>query len=113
MVSLQASKSHSSKAPKSEFFPLATPSSHGSATHTTPVHTETASPHTPELQTTSTPPTPLSSQVDRMNTLLEGLYKRIFGFKRVLYSTNNQVQMRFIAIETQLDPIQQKLEDSL
>ena len=49
MVSLQASKSHSSKAPKSESFPHATSSGHGSATHTTPVHTETASPHTPKL----------------------------------------------------------------
>ena len=49
MISLQASKSHSSKAPKSESFLLATSSGHGSATHTIPVHTETASPHTPEL----------------------------------------------------------------
>ena len=49
MVSLQMSKSHSSKVPKSESFPHATPSCHGSATHTTPGHTETASPHTPEL----------------------------------------------------------------
>lgn len=61
MISLQASKSHSSKAPKSESFLLATSSGHGSATHTIPVHTETASPHTPELQTTSTPPAPPSS----------------------------------------------------
>ena len=51
MISLQASKSHTSKPPKSESFPHATPSSHGSAT---PVHTETASPITLELQTTST-----------------------------------------------------------
>ena len=58
MVSLQMSKSHSSaerekqnpsETPKSESFPHATPSCHGSATHTTPRHTETASPHTPEL----------------------------------------------------------------
>ena len=51
MTSLQASKSHSYKAPKSEFFPHATPSGHDLAT---PVHTETASPITPELQTTRT-----------------------------------------------------------
>ena len=51
MISLQASKCHSSKAPKSEFFPHATSSSHGSAT---PMHTETASPIPPELQMTST-----------------------------------------------------------
>ena len=54
MVSLQASKSHSSKAPKSESFPHATSSDHGSATHTMPVHTKTASPHILELQTTGT-----------------------------------------------------------
>ena len=51
MISLQASKCHSSKAPKSEFFPYATSSSHGSAT---PMHTESASPIPPELQMTST-----------------------------------------------------------
>ena len=38
---------------------------------------------------------------------------RIAGFEKVLYSTNNQVQMHLIAIETQLDAIQQKLEESL
>ena len=46
MISLQASKSHSSKEPKSESSPHATSSGYGSAT---PVHTETASPITPEL----------------------------------------------------------------
>ena len=51
MISLQVSKSHSSRAPKSESFPHATPSGHGSATT---VDTETASPITPELQMTST-----------------------------------------------------------
>ena len=100
MISLQASKSHSSKAPKSESFPLATSSGHGSATYTTPVHTETASPHTPELQTTSTLPAPPSSQADRMSTLLEGLYQCISKFERVLYSTNNQVKMHLTAIDT-------------
>ena len=54
MVSLRASKSHSSKVPKSESFPHANPSDHGSATHTSLGHTETSSPHTPKLQTTST-----------------------------------------------------------
>ena len=100
MVSLQASKSHSSKAPKSESFPHATSSGHNSATHTTPVHTETTSPHTPELQTTSTQPVHPSSQPDRLSTLTEGLYQRIFEFERVLYSTNKQVQMRLTTIET-------------
>ena len=77
------------------------------------MHTETTSPHTPELQTTSTQPVHPSSQPDRLSTLTEGLYQRIFEFERVLYSTNNQVQMRLTTIETQLDVIQQKLEDNL
>ena len=51
MISLQASKNHFSKAPKSEPFLHATSSGHGFAT---PVHTETASPITLVLQTTST-----------------------------------------------------------
>ncbi|XP_065631983.1 uncharacterized protein LOC136068572 [Quercus suber] len=71
MISLQARKSHSSKVPKSESFIHATSSGHGSVM---PMHTETASPHTPELQTTSTQPLPSSSQADRMTTLIEGLY---------------------------------------
>ena len=65
MVSFQMSKSHSSaewekqnpsKTPKSESIPHVTPSGHGSATHTTPGHTETTSPHIFEPQTTSTQP---------------------------------------------------------
>ena len=69
------------------------------------VQTETASPHTPKLQTTSTQPVPPSSQANRMTTLIKGLYQRIFGFEKFLYSTNNQVQMRITTIETQLDAI--------
>ena len=110
MISLQASKSHSSKAPKSEFFPHATPSSHDSAT---PVHTEIASPITLELQMISTPTVQPSSQAVKISTLIKSLSQHISGFERILYSTNNQVQMRHTTIELQLDAIQQKLEDSL
>ena len=52
MITLQESKSHSSKAPKSEPFTYATPSAHASAT---PMHTDTVSPFTSELQMTSIP----------------------------------------------------------
>ena len=62
---------------------------------------------------TSTQPIQPSSQADRLSTLIEGLYQRISRFEKVLYSTNNQVQMHLTTIETQLDAIQQKLEDSL
>ena len=65
-----------------------------------PMHYETASPITPDLQTTSTQPVQLSSQADRLSTLIESLYQYISGFEKVLYSTNNKVQMRLTAIET-------------
>ena len=51
MFTLQASKSHSSKTPKSAHISLATPSTPESETH---VHTTTTSHVTPELQQTST-----------------------------------------------------------
>ena len=110
LISLQASKNHSFKAPKSESFPHATPSSHGS---TTPVHTKTASPITPTLQTTSIQHEQSSHQANKLGILFESLHLRIVGFEKVLYSTNNQVQMHLMTIETQLDAIQQKLEESL
>ena len=53
MVTLQASKSHSSKTPKSEHISLATTSAHGLDTL---VHTVTISPITPELKPTSNKP---------------------------------------------------------
>ena len=109
MISLQASKSHSSKAPKNESS-HATPSGHGSATL---VHIETASPITPTLQTTSIQHEQSSHQANKLGILFESLHLRIVGFEKVLYSTNNQVQMRLMTIETQLDAIQQKLEESL
>ena len=74
MVSLRASKSHSSKVPKSESFPHATPFGHGLATHTSPRHTETTSPPTPKLQTTSTQHVQSSSQANRLSILIEGLH---------------------------------------
>ena len=76
------------------------------------MQTETTSPITLELQTTSTQPIQPSSQADRLSTFIQGLYQRISGFERALYSTNNQVQKHLTTIETQLDVIQQKLEDN-
>ena len=122
LVSLQMSKSHSStkrkkqnlsKTPKSESFLRATPSSHCSAAHTTPRHTETASPHTPKPQSTSTRPGQSSSHADKLTILVEGLHERILGLANVIYSTNNQVQMHLTTIETRLDEIQHKLKESL
>ena len=100
MVSLQVSKSHSSKTPKSEPFSHATSSNHGKATHTTLVHIETTSPHTPKLQTISTQPIHPSSQAERLNALIKGLHQRISRLENVLYSTNSQVQMHLTTIAT-------------
>ena len=54
-----------------------------------------------------------SHQDDKLGVLFESLHMRIAGFEKVLYSTNNQVQMCLTTIETQLDAIQQKLEQGL
>ena len=110
MITLQASKSHSPKAPKSELFLRATSSSQGSAT---PVHTETASPIPSKMQTTSTPSAPPNSQADRLSTVIESVSQQISRLERLIYSTNNHVQMCLTTIETQLNAIQQKLKDSL
>ena len=108
MITLQASKSHSSQKPKSEHMSLATTSTHGSDT---PVHTATISPVTPELQPTSNRPVQSGPQADRLGPLFENLHMRIVGIERLIYSTNNQVQLRLTTMENQLDAIQQKLED--
>ena len=78
-----------------------------------PVHIETVSPIPSEMQTTSTPYAPPSHQADRFSTLIESVSQQISRLERFLYFTNNQVQMCLTTIETQLDAIQRKLEDSL
>ena len=45
--------------------------------------------------------------------MVEGLHEHISSLANVIYSTNNQVQIRLTTIETQLDEIQRKLEESL
>ena len=86
MITLQASKSHSTKTPKSEHISPATPSAHGSDT---PVHTATISPVTPELQPTSNQPVQSGPQADRLGPLFENLHTRIAEIERLIYSTNN------------------------
>ena len=96
MISLHASKSHSSKTPKSEHISLATPYAHESNTH---VHTATISSVTPELQPTSNQPVWSDPQADRLGPLFENLHVRIAGIERLIYSTNNQVQLRLMTME--------------
>ena len=88
----------------------ATTSAHRSDT---PVHTMTISPITPELQPTSNQPGQSGPQADRLGLLFENLQMRIAGIERLIYSTNNQVQLHLMTAENQLDAIQQKLENSL
>ena len=96
MISLHASKSHSSKTPKSEHISLATPYAHESNTH---VHTATISSVAPELQPTSNQPVWSDPQADRLGPLFENLHVRIAGIERLIYSTNNQVQLRLMTME--------------
>ena len=103
MITLQASKSHSSKIPKSEHISHATPYAYGLDTH---VHIMTISPITPELQPTSNQPAQSDPQADRLGPLFENLHVRIARIERLIYSTNNQVQLRLMTIENQLDAIQ-------
>ena len=116
--SLEKSKSHSSAEwkkqnlftpPKGEFVQHVTHSGYGSVTHTI----ETTSSHIPAPPTVSIQLGQSSSHADRFTILVEGLRERVLGLINVLYSINNQVQMRLTAIETQLDVIQRKLEESL
>ena len=116
--SLKKSKSHSSTErtkqtlptpPKDESIQHDTHSGHGSAAHTT----ETTSSHISTPSTVSTQPGQSSFHADRFNILVESLHERVSGLTNVIYSTNNQVQMRLTAIETQLDEIQHKLKESL
>ena len=70
------------------------------------MHTVTISPVTPKLQ-------PTSNQPVQFGPLFENLLMCIAGIERLIYSTKNQVQMRLMTMENQLDAIQQKLKDSL
>ena len=110
MFTLQANKSHSSKTPKSAHISFATPPAPKSETH---VHTTTTLHVTPELQQTSTLQVQSDPQTNRLGSLFESLYKCIEGMATLLYSTNNQVQMRLKAMENQLDVIHQTLEYGL
>ena len=110
MFTLQASKSHSSKTPKSAHISPVTLSAPESETH---VHTTPTSHVIPEVQQTSIPQVRSNPQTDRLGSLLESIQKRIEEMVTLLYSTNNHVQMRLETMENQLEAIQQKLDDSL
>ena len=98
MFTLQASKSHSSRMPKSEPSTYETPTVHA--------------PVTP-VQSTDISSVPPGFQTAKQSHLIANVFNRISNLERLLHSFHNQTQMRLTTIETQLDAIQQKLEVSL
>ena len=110
MYTLQASRSHSSKTPKSAHISPVTPSAPKSET---PVHTTPTSCVIPKVPQASILQAQTDSQTDRVGNMLENIQKRIDEMVTLLYSTNNHVQMRLETMENQLDAIQRKLDDSL
>ena len=89
--------------------PLVSFSGHESVAHTT----KTTSSHVLAPPIVGTQLGQSNSQTDRFTTLVEGLYGHMLGLTNLIHSTNNQVQMRLTAIETQLDEIQRKLKESI
>ena len=98
MITLQASKSHSSRPPKSEPSTYETPDVHA--------------PITP-AQSTGTSSVPPGFQTAKQSHLITNVAYQISELERLLHSFHNQTQMHLTTIETQLDAIQQKLEESL
>ena len=110
MFTLQASKSHSFKTPKSAHISPVTPSAPESKTHG---HTTPTSRVIPEVQQPTIPQAQSDPQTNRVGSLLESIQKRIDKMVNLLYFTNNHVQMRLETMENQLEAIQRKLDDSL
>ena len=110
MFTLQASRSHSSKRPRSAHISPVIPSALESET---PAHTTSTSHAVPEASQASIPQAQTAPYTDRVGSVLEHIQKRIDEIVALLYSTNNHVQMRLETMENQLDDIQQKLDDSL
>ena len=98
MITLQASKSHSSRTSKSEPPTYETPQVHA--------------PVTP-AQSTSTSSAPPGFQTAKQSHLITNVAHQISKLEWLLHSFHNQTQMRLTTIETQLDAIQQKPEESL
>ena len=98
MITLQASKSHSSRTPKSEPSTYETPHVHAPITPT---------------QSTGTSSIPLWVSNSQESHLITNVAYQISELERLLHSFHNQTQMRLTTIETQLNAIQQKLEESL
>ena len=110
LFTLQASRSHSSKTPRSAHISPVTPSAPKSVT---PTHTTSTSRVVPETSQASILQAQTAPHTDRVGSVLEHIQKRVDEIVALLYSTNNHVQMRLETMENQLDSIQQKLDESL
>ena len=97
IYTIQASKSHSSKKPKSEPSTHASPSAHATVT---------------PVQSTRTPSVPLGFQTAKQNHLIANVFHQLSDLECLLHLFHSHTQMRLTTIETQLDAIQRKLEDS-
>ena len=86
MITLQASKSHSSRTPKSEPSTYETPHVHA--------------PITP-AQSTGTSSVPPGFQTAKQSYLIANVFHQISDLERLLHSFHNQTQMRLTTIETE------------
>ena len=90
MITLQASKSHSSRTPKSEPSTYETPHVHA--------------PVTP-AQSTGTSSVPPGFQIAKQSHLITNVAHQISELEWLFHSFHNQTQIRLTTIETQLDAI--------
>ena len=97
MITLKASKSHSSRTPKNKPPTYETPHVHAPITPT---------------QSTGTSSIPPGFQTTKQSHLITNVAHQISELEQLLHSFHNQTQMRLTTIETQLDAIQQKFEES-
>ena len=91
MITLQASKSHSSRPPKNE-----------PSTYETPHVRALVTP----AQSIGTSSVPLGFQTAKQSHLITNVFHQISDLERLLHSFHNQTQMCLTTIETQLDAIQ-------
>ena len=91
IITIQASKSHSSRTPKSEPSTYETPHVHALVT---------------PAQSTSTSIVPPGFQTAKQSHLITNVAHQISKLERLLHSFHNQTQMCLTTIETQLDAIQ-------
>ena len=97
IYTLQASKSHSFKKPKSEPSTHASPSAHATVTH---------------IRSTGTPSVPPGFEIAKQSHIIANVFHQLSDLEWLLHSFHSHTHMRLITIESQLDAVQKKLENS-